>query len=763
MASYSTLPPPGLPAETKSHPLLEIHENQSAHCDGVAPSEQRKHRPLRQRLGTWSIGVLILSTIATVAIVGFLAALWQYGNNPSKGSHAAHAIAVDGYMVKAITLSSVVLRLAVALQAGICTSLAAALLLESNKVPLPDLLHFGAIRIINSGPPALMYPIGRQLRVYMRTLPAVIMVVIFLTTTASQLGSTILVLDLLSTDIEGSLNDFSHSFGNDNDTSAMTRARLLNIDFWGSRPLAYIPFGEIWTAGHSSEHMHDTGTSYDGMVPSWDAEVTSRLRAWNTVTTVFASRVACVAPTIDATFQQDEAGGGAYITGNATFESGSNDPVFCVDGGEGTCVITFNCSLPTYQTADVTDTELPPNSDWIMGICAVGVSPYWTYGPSFFGIETATVDVITNTTGNATGNCIGDATGDPSGNSTDDATGACTDPSSNASAQKNSELPLLQMGITMVLNHTGLGAVNPALNATKSSVTKAKSMTKEWATYSLTDRGVVDLSLCFVRAESRHKYVKMRSHKRLQTAEVGWDFDNWRYDTDQVQRLYDVNGDLGDAQSRMVLEMEMPIYDEAKIPSARITDAWRNLETGLYSTMAYQGRGTFLPGCFGCGAENAISVHPHTSTLFQDIVKRTRHPASGLQTIFSTIAQSAYYEDLPTFNVDYPTQNILSLNMEIPQRWIGFGAVVGILTLHLAMVIIMLYLFATRTKYSMVGEMWHSIGHVIDHVPERLLKESMGRTDDEIRTACKQTGMDRSTVGLYRDSETSSVEMRERR
>jgi hypothetical protein len=72
-------------------------------------------------------------------------------------------------------------------------------------------------------------------------------------------------------------------------------------------------------------------------------------------------------------------------------------------------------------------------------------------------------------------------------------------------------------------------------------------------------------------------------------------------------------------------------------------------------------------------------------------------------------------------------------------------------------------LFATRTKYSMVGEMWHSIGHVIDHVPERLLKESMGRTDDEIRTACKQTGMYRGGVVLHRDSQTGSMEMRERR
>jgi hypothetical protein len=321
MASYSTLSGPHLLVENKSHPLLEVHENRTTCRDDEASvdPERPEHRPLRARLGTWSIVVLIISTLASLAIIGFLAILWQYGNNPAEGSRTAHAIAVDGFMVKAITLSSVVLRLAIALQAGICTSLAAALLLEGNKVPLPDLLHFAAVRSINNGPLALIYPIGRQLRLYIYALPTVVMVVIFLTTTASQLGSTILVLDLLPSTIESSLGESSHSFGSDNDTEVMTRAKLSNIDYWGSRPLAYIPYGEMWSAGKSTENMHDTGIVYQGMFPSRDAEVLSQLRAWNTVTTVFASRVACVAPTIEATLQQDTDSGSAYITGNATF------------------------------------------------------------------------------------------------------------------------------------------------------------------------------------------------------------------------------------------------------------------------------------------------------------------------------------------------------------------------------------------------------------------------------------------------------------
>jgi hypothetical protein len=132
-----------------------------------------------------------------------------------------------------------------------------------------------------------------------------------------------------------------------------------------------------------------------------------------------------------------------------------------------------------------------------------------------------------------------------------------------------------------------------------------------------------------------------------------------------------------------------------------------------------------------------------------------------LLTIFNTIAHSAYYEELPTFNVDYPAEIILTQATQIPRRWVGFGVVVGIVGLHLTMMVLMVYLFATGTKESMLGETWCSVGQVIHQIPVRMLNESMGRTDGEVRMECKKEGLDRVGSGYNRNGDEGGL--RERR
>lgn len=271
----------------------------------------------------------------------------------------------------------------------------------------------------------------------------------------------------------------------------------------------------------------------------------------------------------------------------------------------------------------------------------------------------------------------------------------------------------------------------------------------------------MDLSLCFARSESKHRYAKLRSHHRLNPAEVQWDVENWRYDTLAVQRLFGMTDDVSPDIPRDILSMEMPPFD-GEIPTTSVTQGWEHAELGLYQRLTNETTaGKFLPGCFGCEGSPSISVHPHTSTLFHDILKGTRHPALGLQTIFNTIAHSAYYEELPTFNVDFPAEIILTQATQIPRRWVGFGVVVGIVGLHLTMMVLMVYLFATGTKESMLGETWCSMGQVIHQVPERMLIDSAGRTDGEVRRKCKKSGLNRVGSGHNRDGEEGGL--RERR
>jgi hypothetical protein len=737
MTSYSSIPT-AVQADSKE---LEVREHEAVSADDEAslPVKQRQNRSLRQRLGNWSLCMLLGSTLALVLVVAFLAMLWQFGWDPETNNKLARAIASAKWMIKATTLSAVILRLAVAVQAGVCTSLAAALLLEGNGVPLPDVLHFAALRSFHSAPPTILYPIMARVKLYVRSLPAIVIVVVFLTATACQLASTILVTDMRIGTIEGKRQDALAILGTDVNNSLSNFVRGGKIDYWGSRPISYPIFGESSKPARSGEHEHDTGATYQGMIPIQNTTERA-LRHFEGLTSVFGSRVECVAPSIEATVQYHPAFTYRYLVGNATYprtgkgllsclESNTTETFAAVDLGTS-CTISFNCTIPYPNSwapsnfsseAENEDPGPPPINEWYMGICAISRGSRW-------GFESSLSDVPY-----AEGGDVGSGRTD----------------------------------IMMVLNHTdhtpkGLG---PQSNTSTVFRTAADSK-GEWSSYDLLNDGMVDLSLCFAELNTDTRRVEMSTPADLLEPVVTWDNERRTYDTWELQRQFNTSGRVRDKWDRRVMDMRFLDADNTTdIPVSSSVDFTTVVKSDLYKFSKPGKAGTYIPVCTLCEGildEFSIKVHPVTSTLFYDIVKSTRHPALGLQAIFSTLVQSAYIEELPSYNVRVPAKVRLSVQSEYPYRWLGFMVVVLILTLHLSMVGLLVWLFARRTKESLIGELWHSVGQVMNDVPEGLWSQQIGKTEDEIRVACRTSGLDKRVVGLAGSTRAVPIELRER-
>lgn len=728
MVSYSMVPPE-IELDMKPQNTLHVQESPVPSPIATHPASptQHTHQPLHKRLGTWTIGVLILSTLIICAVVIFLCLLWQNGNSPGTGFGWAHSIATADFTVKAITLSTVIMRLAIASQAGICTSLAAALMLERSSVPLPDLLHFAALRSINSGPPTILYPVVRQPRLYLRSLPAILISLIFLTTLALQLSSTILVIDTLNQDIPTSAETYDVAFANNNETQDSAYAKYLNVDYWGSRPLAYYSFGEIQRPHKQAENMHDTGIIYQGMPPSRNPLLAETLRGLDGVTTVFASRVVCVAPTIiEATVERPPAmmpGFYSYVSGNMTIGAETTDLVQCPFDNPDVCNIAFNCSLPSASLDLVNpvgqnlSAQSTLRGEWELGVCVISDASPWSFGSSLFDMPDSTVKIPEEETGDGQGYAA---------------------------------------SIFMVLNNTGIEASRFNDEVRSYNLGNETKKNHEWATFSLRNDSSVDLSLCFTKFEPRHKFVRMKSNRTLYPVQVAWDDEDWKYDTREVQRLFDPNTQIPSSRwgdrPREVMFMDMPTFDDTKIPAANITTFGIAAGEQFFKSDS-ESASRMLPGCFGCNAGNAVNLHPIMSSLIQDIVQRTRHPALALQAIFSIITHSAYYENSLTFNLAFQATVTKSMNTLLPGMWYGLMIVGGMLAFHLILVTWMVILFAKRTKYSIIGEMWHSVGQVMEHIPEHLLNQSMGHTDVEIRKACRRSGTSHSGVAVYGEGE----------
>lgn len=82
--------------------------------------------------------MIIGGTIGLLGVYAFLTFLWFGYGNKSGSANAIwtwRQIALRGYMEQAISLAALVLTVIVSLQATVCTSMTAALVLEKRSIP----------------------------------------------------------------------------------------------------------------------------------------------------------------------------------------------------------------------------------------------------------------------------------------------------------------------------------------------------------------------------------------------------------------------------------------------------------------------------------------------------------------------------------------------------------------------------------------------------------------------------------------------------
>jgi len=113
----------------------------SRHDKGDEPAaslEPAKRPPWWQFHHLALAALLILGTGGIVAICSFIGVVWREAFRAAFGGQVPELwkdAALSSGLVRVVTLFSIILRLIVALQAGVITTMAASLILERGKVP----------------------------------------------------------------------------------------------------------------------------------------------------------------------------------------------------------------------------------------------------------------------------------------------------------------------------------------------------------------------------------------------------------------------------------------------------------------------------------------------------------------------------------------------------------------------------------------------------------------------------------------------------
>jgi len=144
-----------------------------------------------ERLGAWWKILLAASLIALTAAVGFLSWIWWEDRNDMN----RRRLMLGSFSTRAITITAIATGIAIATLAAITTSMLAALIIERCGVPLE---HAAEISIAQSGT-SVPEGLWKQLigRGTMGKSTRILLMILLLTSFASQLASTLLLTDLL--------------------------------------------------------------------------------------------------------------------------------------------------------------------------------------------------------------------------------------------------------------------------------------------------------------------------------------------------------------------------------------------------------------------------------------------------------------------------------------------------------------------------------------------------------------------------------------
>lgn len=294
--------------------IMSKHFNGRTHIREISKGENRDNK-LQVRIGWWIICVLVGTVLIILGLVGFLAFIW-FG---SIENGTWHTIMAKDWATRSISISALVLRTAVDIQASIGAAMLASLALETSVVRLSDTALISVMRAGNSNPRDLLLPVFISLGLKPQKEAVVLgvaAILLTMTTGLLQFTSTVLLSDLRLDPLPGLASqsplayDFLYDCG-EGPTCAY------NVQYpvadrrttWERNPAAYSTFAEY----HGqmlppSENVDDTGTLLRAFLPFADAQSREGIRSYTGKALVLDSRVSCQKPVLSnltITFQPE--------------------------------------------------------------------------------------------------------------------------------------------------------------------------------------------------------------------------------------------------------------------------------------------------------------------------------------------------------------------------------------------------------------------------------------------------------------------------
>lgn len=289
---------------SKSRDTQQIQEEESLPC--IAHADPG----LIQRFGIELIATNGFSVIALIGALSVLSFLWFGGEKNENW----RKVILNEFVGQVVTLSTITIRLAVAIQAGTAVAMLAAVSLESSGKPCDGVLlqqtaNYSIMRHSNTGPVTSVRQFWKNLEGLKGIRVFLIVAFLALSSLVSQFTSTLLLWDVRTREVRGfpSTNETRVGFSLQDYVDAFPASLSKDHDHWASAPRGFAPFAE-WAERPTSlpDSVADTGPTVRALLPL-DLQ-NLPIASYEGTAALFDARVACVRPDIqDAAFRIGEA------------------------------------------------------------------------------------------------------------------------------------------------------------------------------------------------------------------------------------------------------------------------------------------------------------------------------------------------------------------------------------------------------------------------------------------------------------------------
>ncbi|RCI12562.1 hypothetical protein L249_0337 [Ophiocordyceps polyrhachis-furcata BCC 54312] len=294
-----------------------------------------------QAISIWGCCILGLGTTAIIATIGFLYLFWTESETAATNSRPPsalwNAIVFSGWAARAITISSILIRLVIGLQSGLMTAMLASIVIEKRGVHLAQLPALSIMRCISSGAQNLYEPLASGPRNLETLCYGVIAVLAVAVSMASNFTSTLLLADFGAVNVQAATKVDSVPIGI-NSTHTTT-----GIDHWRSQPNSFPRFAELAADPIPVPGIQDTGPSLRAFLPYQTAADRESVKTFDGPAPVLDFRVVCLRPQLHnlaVSYSLHMTSTSMYITGwFAGF-----DPAYNIKSPASTTG-DFNCTM----------------------------------------------------------------------------------------------------------------------------------------------------------------------------------------------------------------------------------------------------------------------------------------------------------------------------------------------------------------------------------------------------------------------------------